>query len=244
MKAFLFAFNAVLVFRFAVFFHDEKLSKRSASIGGVLIAIALGVVFQPSWALAALIAGILFSIVVSWFSDRRSPRPAARLAVLLLQVTVIGLATSEVLGIAFRPGVRDGLETLSRSFVPFAVLIPLFGLLGQAYLAGLLLCMQEANLAVRWLIELLRLKPADPGEPGGGSAEYNRGRVIGMLERIAVYCLVLLGEYEALGLVMAAKGLARFNNLDDRNFAEYFLIGTFLSAILAGAIALSVRSVF
>lgn len=115
--------------------------------------------------------------------------------------------------------------------------------------------MQEANLVVRWIIELLELKPlatdrdrantatSNAQEDAAAVAEYNRGRVIGTLERIAVYVLVIHDQYEALGLVLAAKGLARFNNLDDRDFAEYFLIGTFLSVVLAGAIALATNAI-
>ena len=40
-----------------------------------------------------------------------------------------------------------------------------------------------------------------------------------------------------MGWIIAAKALARFKALEDREFAEYFLIGTlasFLLAVLAG----------
>jgi hypothetical protein len=64
-----------------------------------------------------------------------------------------------------------------------------------------------------------------------------RGRAIGALERALALTLVLLGEYGAVGWIIAAKSLARFKALEDREFAEYFLIGTlasFLLAVLAG----------
>ena len=85
---------------------------------------------------------------------------------------------------------------------------------------------------------------AGAGETSASPRECNRGRVIGARERIAVYVLVLNGQYEALGLVLAAKGLARFQNLDNRDFAEYFLIGTFLSVVLAGGVALAIKATF
>ncbi|MCB1318491.1 MAG: hypothetical protein KDK27_21140, partial [Leptospiraceae bacterium] len=44
------------------------------------------------------------------------------------------------------------------------------------------------------------------------------------------YLFILSGAFEAAGFIMAAKGFARFKELDDRNFAEYVLIGTLLSA--------------
>lgn len=65
------------------------------------------------------------------------------------------------------------------------------------------------------------------------SAELARGRIIGILERAIALTLVLLGQYGALGLVVAAKALARFRGLEERDFAEYFLIGTLASLLVA-----------
>lgn len=62
--------------------------------------------------------------------------------------------------------------------------------------------------------------------------------MIGALERLMTFFFVMNGAYGALGFLIAAKGMTRFKQLDDREFAEYFLIGTFLSIILAGSVAL------
>ena len=40
---------------------------------------------------------------------------------------------------------------------------------------------------------------------------------------------MLSGNIGAIGFVLAAKGITRFRQLDDRDFAEYVLIGTLLS---------------
>jgi hypothetical protein len=82
----------------------------------------------------------------------------------------------------------------------------------------------------------VRERPAPDGlrVPEG---ELARGRLIGILERALVLTLVLLGQFGALGLVVAAKAIARFRGLEDRDFAEYFLIGTLASllhAVLVG----------
>ena len=45
--------------------------------------------------------------------------------------------------------------------------------------------------------------------------------------------LVLAGQAAAIGFVIAAKTLARFRQLDDRHFAEYYLVGTLASVTLA-----------
>lgn len=73
--------------------------------------------------------------------------------------------------------------------------------------------------------------------------ELSRGRLIGVLERALALTLVLAGQYGALGLILAAKALARFRALDDRDFAEYFLIGTLASLLLALLVGMAVRFV-
>jgi hypothetical protein len=60
------------------------------------------------------------------------------------------------------------------------------------------------------------------------------GRIIGVLERLLVFFLVAQGEWGAVGLVVAAKSIIRFKDLEQRNFAEYYLIGTLTSLLLAG----------
>jgi hypothetical protein len=67
-------------------------------------------------------------------------------------------------------------------------------------------------------------------ETGIDEKEYSTGRVIGMLERILIYFFVLINEFAAIGFIIAAKGFTRFKELDEREFAEYVLIGTLLSA--------------
>lgn len=66
------------------------------------------------------------------------------------------------------------------------------------------------------------------------------GATIGCLERVLTLTLVLLGEYEALALIIAAKSIARFQELKRREFGEYYLIGTLSSmsfAVLVGILA-------
>lgn len=57
----------------------------------------------------------------------------------------------------------------------------------------------------------------------------NAGSTIGKLERIITTILLLCEQYGVIGLVLTAKSIARFKQLDDRDFAEKYLIGTLLS---------------
>jgi hypothetical protein len=55
------------------------------------------------------------------------------------------------------------------------------------------------------------------------------GLRIGLIERFLVIVFVAVGQYGALGLILAGKSLARYEDLKDKAFAEYYLLGTLLS---------------
>ena len=91
------------------------------------------------------------------------------------------------------------------------------------FIAGMLLSSFELHHLIVWAIARLDIAP--PSTP----AEADRGRIIGYLERPIVFILIITGSYLSLGLVFAAKTLTRFGKLNNRAFAEYYLIGTLLS---------------
>ena len=68
----------------------------------------------------------------------------------------------------------------------------------------------------------------------------NAGKYIGIIERLFVLVFILLGRWDAIGLLITAKSVFRFNDLKESNsrkLTEYILIGTLVSfglAILAG----------
>ena len=68
--------------------------------------------------------------------------------------------------------------------------------------------------------------------PDKGSAESlpGAGRVIGQLERGLIFVLILLGQAQGVGLLIAAKSILRFGAVrDDRALSEYVIIGTLAS---------------
>src|SRR5207244_6722972 len=85
-------------------------------------------------------------------------------------------------------------------------------------------------------------KPDPVGAPPVG-ASARVGSTIGVLERILIVVFVLTGTDVAIGFVVAAKTLARFRQLDDRAFAEYYLLGTLASVSVAIVTALIGRAV-
>jgi len=96
---------------------------------------------------------------------------------------------------------------------------------------------------------------ADPParQPAAGDAGASRehgamappaqvGATIGVLERLLIVTLLLVGAEAAIGFVIAAKTIARFRLLDDRDFAEYYLLGTLASVSVAIVTALAARA--
>ncbi len=70
-------------------------------------------------------------------------------------------------------------------------------------------------------------------QPGSISGLKNAGMIIGFFERFLILTFVLLNQYMALGLVFTAKSIARFENLKEREFSEYYLVGTLASFTFA-----------
>lgn len=89
--------------------------------------------------------------------------------------------------------------------------------------------------------------PPAPAETAGFAGERvalpppaQVGATIGVLERLLIVVFMLAGADAAIGFVVGAKTLARFRLLDDRDFAEYYLLGTLASvgvAILTAIVA-------
>ena len=82
---------------------------------------------------------------------------------------------------------------------------------------------------------------AEPATDFVDIIEINRGRLIGNLERLVLTIVVAAGSYAALAFLVAAKGLIRSEDLRDRDFAEYFLIGSLASVLVALCAGLVMR---
>lgn len=99
------------------------------------------------------------------------------------------------------------------------------------------------------LLVTLNLKPANitfkqlfgPFAPSGARAEEEHsatrpgaGALIGGLERLISLLLLSVQQYAAIGLILTAKSIARYDRISkDQQFAEYYLIGTLFSVLWA-----------
>lgn len=97
----------------------------------------------------------------------------------------------------------------------------------MALIAGAVVATRAGGFAVGFLMGpfAARLLPEVTAESLPGA-----GRVIGLLERGLIFALVLLGQPEGVGLLIAAKSILRFGAVkDDRALSEYVIIGTLAS---------------
>lgn len=97
-----------------------------------------------------------------------------------------------------------------------------------------------AALLIATLVQAPLRQDAAATASAGTVSPAKVGATIGVLERLIVCGLVLVGEFAAIGLVVTAKTIARFKQLEDRQFAEYYLLGTLASisvALLTGLLA-------
>ncbi len=82
-------------------------------------------------------------------------------------------------------------------------------------------------MTTRWRIQLSGIK-------GSLTSLEKAGMLIGIIERLLIFFLVIIGKYEAVGLLIAAKSLLRFNEKDrPEEKTEYLLVGTLISVALA-----------
>ena len=63
------------------------------------------------------------------------------------------------------------------------------------------------------------------------ATNYRAGRWIGVFERLIMALGIIVHSWEILAAVIALKTVARFKEMDERNFAEYFLVGSLFSIL-------------
>jgi Protein of unknown function (DUF3307) len=106
---------------------------------------------------------------------------------------------------------------------------------GWIVFAGFVFVTSPAGILIGQLTSQWSRKIDDPQ-----NSLANAGKWIGMIERIIVVILVLQNQYSAIGLLVAAKGIIRFNEKDRQEVkTEYLVIGTLMSigiAILTGLV--------
>jgi Protein of unknown function (DUF3307) len=109
---------------------------------------------------------------------------------------------------------------------------------GWIVLAGFVFVTSPAGILIGQLTSQWSRKIDDPE-----NSLANAGKWIGIVERIIVVILVLQNQYSAIGLLITAKGIIRFNEKDRQEVkTEYLVIGTLMSIGIAILTGLAVKT--
>lgn len=94
----------------------------------------------------------------------------------------------------------------------------------------ILIVCKPANITIKKMLS--KYMPSSKDENDDNTIK-NVGAFIGTLERIIIVLLLGVNQYAAIGLVLTAKSVARYDKISkDPPFAEYYLLGTLLSTLL------------
>jgi hypothetical protein len=112
-----------------------------------------------------------------------------------------------------------------------------------ATLAGFIFCSKPSNILIKRIliafsIELPEEKNEKPEDSSDEKSLPNAGKLIGITERFLTLALIIVGQYGAVGLVIAAKSILRYNSTQK---SEYILVGTLLSFSLATLTGILIR---
>jgi hypothetical protein len=107
--------------------------------------------------------------------------------------------------------------------------------------------MNSANIFVQMATSYLPRPPREAGTTPADASTIKGGRYLGPIERIAILGLVASGNLGGVAVVVAAKSVIRFSEINSSNSrtfdAEYYLVGSGLSwlAAVAGGAAILIR---
>ena len=96
------------------------------------------------------------------------------------------------------------------------------------YISVFSIIFEPASVFIRKLFTSISSKTS----PKENLEELKAGNIIGKLERIIIAILLLNNQFGVIGFVLTAKSIARFKQMENRNFAEKYLIGTLTSFLI------------
>jgi len=217
---------------------DDLRAHTGASLAFCLLIVAPDLDQWRGWVLLALAAVVSVGIRVRLGPSRgpitETPWILSMFSVrhVLLSATVAALAI--VVGLIASPSTLDHYLHATLGSDRFALVAA--GALVSIFLGGLVV-----EQVLQPHTETLRLKSAAlPQENSEVKALVGAGMLIGWLERTLVFTFVMAGQPTAAVLTLTAKSVARFPALrrNEEGFAEYFLIGSLTSLVMAVAPAL------
>lgn len=229
---FFYLLSVIMLSRLYPLFRDEPLNVFRLLLIMVIQLLCL-LVFDISIVLISLLIVLFIIDYLEYLAEKIfSHLNMFRFISFLLLCLVSFIYGAGIINLSFNSSLLPGIENVFNIFNPLSKLnvtemhiIIIF--------SGLFFLLNESNLFIRFIFDVSGKIPVfrETSEPD--KKELNAGRIIGILERILIYFFVIIGQFAAVGFVIAAKGVVRYRELEDRDFAEYVLIGTLLSSLLS-----------
>jgi len=194
--------------------------------------------FEGLWILASMVVSLAvirrFHLSTEWMPVSVSPAQLAALCIVAstLLIVVRG-GTYVVRGVLTKAGTLPSKERIHVAVPQIASAPPLEAV-----------AVVQAGDAVPVTIDIAAAaeEAQEPLPATIDDEEYNRGRLIGNLERIILTIVVAAGSYAALAFLVAAKGVVRSEEFEkSRDFTEYFLIGSLSSVLVALCAGIGLR---
>ncbi len=221
-------------------------SKRQNYLLRIFTGLTVFIFFENIFAAVAIFMINSLAVLNDHFLVTKKQRN--KISILLIQylvVILLGTLTFSLIDFetfyVFNPlmifliPLRSSIIYLDYLFMPERLHIIVF------VLAGFLFTIKEATIIIRLILKKVSVAPRKKESNETDPKEYERGKLIGILERSLIYFLVLFNQIGAVAVVIALKSLARFKDLENREFAEYFLIGSLLSILTAAIPAVLIK---
>jgi len=109
---------------------------------------------------------------------------------------------------------------------------------------GYFLATYAAGKLIAVVLRIILKTSGEDALPQGGIRRM--GEYIGWLERLLAITFILVGQYNGIGFVLAAKSILRYGEVKsdpDRKLAEYVILGTLMSFSIALIIGVLMRAV-
>lgn len=144
------------------------------------------------------------------------------------------LHLASLLGIAYVFVLRGNPFLVTDGIRGFFIILGMEPMTFLFWAVALLLIHKPANIMISKLLSIYR-----PENVEDGGSDRKAGRFIGTLERIIILIFISIQEYSAIGLVLTAKSIARYDKISkEKDFAEYYLLGTLISTAIVIVVAL------
>jgi hypothetical protein len=201
---------------------------------GAAVAVLLGVLCDLTDLRDVLALVVIAAVVVAWgitvregFGRNRASIPLVLMGVAITVAILCAPAASPTGGVVEEWLSRDPLPVLADLSPDRALLL----------LGAFLVQLSTGNVLVRLVLAATgTVNPAKIGGVDDPATQLKGGRLLGPLERVFILGLGLAGHLTAASIVVAAKGLLRFPELQSKpdqdrihRLTEYFLVGSFVS---------------